>query len=161
MKSAILGVVVLFACFLTILNAQIVPAQRNCVEGEPTLGQTQPDVNLTVSPSLTIAPLSSISVVCNAGPPRFPTSTATASNLPPTSIKIYIGSSQVLECTGTTTCTYNLPNYFPSLSRRISCTAANASGACRFKAANVRLTGDDTDDETDDETEDNTDTDSD
>ena len=40
MKSTIIGIALLFACFFPISNAQDVPqAQENCTEGEPMLGE--------------------------------------------------------------------------------------------------------------------------
>ena len=144
MKSTIIGVALLFACFFPILNAQIVPEQENCTQGDPEIGDIQPDVNLTVLPSTTIDPLSNIDVVCNAGPPSFPNSSVNTSNLPPENIKIYIGEFLVQECIMSTICVYNLTTFFPNLPRRISCTAANANDDCRFRDANILFTGETT-----------------
>ena len=144
MKFAFIGVVVFSGCFLTVLAAPIVPAQADCAEGEPAIGDIQPDVNLTVLPSTNIESLSNISVICNAGTPRFPNSSANASNLPPTNIKIYVGTFQVNECINITRCVYNLQTFFPDLPRAISCTAANTNGDCRFKVENITLIGETT-----------------
>ena len=146
MKSTITGVALLFGCFLTISNAQVPEAQENCTEGEPRLGEIQPDVNLTVLPNTTIVPLTNISVICDAGPPRFPNSSANTSNLPPVNIKIYVGADVVKECdeVNVTQCVYNLITFFPILPRRISCTAANANEDCRFKAVNILFPGETT-----------------
>ena len=144
MKSTVIGVVLLFGCFLAISNAQVPAAQENCTEGEPRLGEIQPDVNLTVLPGTTIEPLTNISVICDAGPPRFPNSSANTSNLPPENIKIYVGADVVQECVNLTQCIYNLITFFPILPRRISCTAANANEDCRFKAVNILFPGETT-----------------
>ena len=144
MKPAILGVAVFSACCLTALAAPIVPAQANCAEGEPSIGDIQPDVNLTVLPSTTIEPLSNISVICDAGPPRFSNSSVNTSNLPPTNIKIYVGTFEVNECINISRCVYNLQTFFPDLPRAISCTAANANEDCRFKVENITFVGETT-----------------
>ena len=144
MKFTILGVVLLSARFLSVLAAPVAPGQENCAEGEPLLGEIQPDVNLTVLPGLTIFPLSNISVTCDADRPRFPNSSAISSNQAPVNIKIFIGTFLVRECNDSFTCDYELQTYFPTLPRAISCTAANINNDCRFKVANITLVGDTT-----------------
>ncbi len=104
-------------------------------------GQSQPDVNLTVQPSLTIPPLSDYSIICDASEPRFPVSTT--ANLQPVKITIYVGRFEVKTCAGVNVaqCVYNDPTYFPTSPQTISCTAANAQNECRFKVTNIQFQG--------------------
>ncbi len=103
-------------------------------------GQPQPDVNLTVLPSITIPELSNISIICDADAPRrFPFASPF---LQPVKISMYIGTYKVKECsvgglTPVKRCVYDLPNFFPILPRTLSCTAENAFQLCRFKTSNI------------------------
>ena len=105
--------------------------------------EPEPDVNLTVLPSLTIPPLTNISIICDANEPRiFPTTPGPL--LQPVKISIYIGTSKVKECsagglTPVTRCVYDLPNFFPILPRTLTCNAESFLGFCRFKASNITL----------------------
>lgn len=103
------------------------------------VGETQPDVNLTVLPSLRVQALSSISIVCDADVPRFQSVSSTCTPLPPVRLDIRIGEYRVKSCRAApvNNCTYTLPSFFPILPRKISCTAFNIDGGCRFKTANV------------------------
>ena len=109
-------------------------------------GQSQPDVNLTVLPSLTIEAFSGISIVCDADVPRFPSVANTSNPQLPVRIDIYIGIYKVKSCpvngislTPVNQCVYNLASFYPTIPRRISCTASNAEGGCRFKTADAKL----------------------
>lgn len=109
-------------------------------------GETQPDVNLTVLPSLTVEVLSKISIICDADLPRFPSASDTRTLKPPVRIIINIGVYEVKKCpvngvssTPVNQCIYNLTSFIPGIPRRISCTTFNADGDCRFKTANVTL----------------------
>ena len=113
-------------------------------------GETQPDVNLTILPSTTVEVLSEISVICDADVPRFPNVSNTSALLPPVRISIRVGIYEVKMCPSNVVdpidsappvfqCIYNLTSFFPGIPRRISCTAFNAQGGCRFKTDNVTL----------------------
>ena len=105
-------------------------------------GEQEPDVNLTVLPSLTVPVLRPFSIICDAGVPRY-----SRVQLPPVGIIIYIGEHAVKKCNspdGTTAlnqCVYNSSSLFPEMPRLISCTAVNAERLCRFKTARITLDG--------------------
>ena len=99
----------------------------------------QPDVNITVKPSLLIDALDEIDIQCDADIARFPSPSTPP--LPPIKIRIQVGPYTVKECEGDPIleCTYTLGSYFPSLPRTIMCTAEDSSGECRSKSANIVL----------------------
>ena len=110
------------------------------------VGETQPDVNLTVLPSLTVDVFSPISIVCDADVPRFPNVSNTSTLLPPVRIFINVGIYRVKACpfagpspTPVNQCIYNLTSFIPGIPRRISCTAFNSADGCRFKTANATV----------------------
>lgn len=109
-----------------------------------TSGEHQPDVNLTVRPSLLVPEFTPLTVACYADIPRYPLATHTSPPLPPVKIIIRFGIIKVKECvedgiTPVDECKYTLTSFFSGIPRRISCTASNEVGACRFKTANVSL----------------------
>ena len=131
------GVILLSAHVLTVSTVNVAPDKDTCAKGEPSPGDLQPLVNLTVLPSLTIIELNRVTVICDAATP------SGASSLPPSQIHIYFGEYVVKTCGNGKSpiyqCVYSLNSFFPMLDRIVSCTAVNAVGQCRLKVAIVAL----------------------
>ena len=101
-------------------------------------------MNITVLPSQSVPSFSQLNIVCDASAARKINGCLKLPkpSLPLTRILINIRVYLVKEClspTNVNQCTYNLTAFFQGIPPRISCTAFDATGDCRFKIVNVSL----------------------
>lgn len=99
------------------------------------LGQSEPNVDISALPSLSIPVLGEIEIKCDAN--------AANPALPPITIMIHVGPYLVKECANAwepvNECRFKLGPFFPNMPKEISCTAVNAKGECRLDNAQVVL----------------------
>ncbi|XP_046861306.1 uncharacterized protein LOC124454578 [Xenia sp. Carnegie-2017] len=137
--------VMLFIKILNLVQSEhITSEQVGCVEGPVLPGLPQPKLNIRILPLLSVRSFSTLNIVCDASAARKINGCLKLPKppLPPTRILINIGVYLVKECISPTNinqCTCNLTAFFQGIPPRISCTAFDAIGECRFKIVNVSL----------------------
>lgn len=114
-----------------------------CVEGEPTIDQPEPDLNITLLPSTTIPVGSEVQIICRAGYPRF-LQNPNIRPLPPVVINIFHGNKRVASCRSigsnvVSMCFHRITKFLDEFSRKIGCMVSNPSGECRFKTNEINL----------------------
>ena len=99
------------------------------------LGQSEPNVEVSALPSLSIPALGEIEIKCDAN--------AANPALPPITIMIHVGPHLMKECDNAwepvNECRLKLKTFFPEMPKEISCTAVNSKGECRIDNAQVVL----------------------
>ena len=101
------------------------------------LGDSPPDLDIMVWPSLNVPMFSPVGIICDADVPTF----SSDNPLPPVKITIHIGIYRVKVCQSRAVkrCVYSLRSFFPGIPQRVTCTAENAKGGCHFKSAFINL----------------------
>ena len=101
-----------------------------------SIGEPQPDLNITVLPSTRISEGTNITIICDADYPRLlhPGNT-NIRPLPPVQTRIFIKDDAVKTCWNNTalTCRHIILNVNKTIPRRIICSTSNSGGECRFK----------------------------
>ena len=100
------------------------------------IGDTHPDLNITILPFTRIPVGTNITIICDADKPRLSNSVNTSFvPLPPVLITIFVGDNIVKTCKDVPAlnCRYIVPNVKTTMPRRIYCRASNSEKECRLK----------------------------